>query len=303
MYWLDRPINQPLSRLKPVTQEIIAQPAVLAATAAPAAQAATSVCGNSGSMSILLNGIGIAKGEYNADALRFVSIDFDNQRVVVIAFPRDLLLTISRLPDKPQARIGPAYHLQFQATPGSLEDKNLAGTELVSQALLEHFGLLPDYYITLRLDAWAHMIDAIGGVQVNVPTALALPDGTTIQPGTQVLDGWRSMNYIRLLERGEAGRWQRQNIYFQALRGKILNAGIIPKLPDLLQQFDQVIFTDLSPAQLGELTCLLEKTPAEQVYFYEISGDLVSARSDGTLIPDLDKINAFLIEKLAPVIK
>jgi anionic cell wall polymer biosynthesis LytR-Cps2A-Psr (LCP) family protein len=62
------------------------------------------------------------------------------------------------------------------------------------------------------------MINTIGGVEVSVPAPLTLPDGSVIPAGTQVLNGWQSMNYIRLLSNGEAERLQRQNIYFQALR-------------------------------------------------------------------------------------
>jgi hypothetical protein len=82
-----------------------------------------------------------------------------------------------------------------------------------------------------------------------------------------------------------------------------LSAAVITKLPDLLQQFDNGIFTDFSVVQLGQLACLLEQVPADKVMFYEIGDNLVTTRDDGTLIPDLVKINAFIIEKLAPPVK
>jgi LCP family protein required for cell wall assembly len=311
VYLYNRPLNIPLSRTSPtpsptaisqrgeVEIEEPTQPtSTSTATATPVA--APGICGNSGKMTLLLTGIGIVGGDNTADAIRFVQLDFDQRQVIVVAFPRDLFLKVSAL-DGVNARIGVAFDEKYNRTTGASEDKLLAGTDLVALALGENFGVWPEHYLTLRLETWEQMVDTIGGVEVTVPAALTLPDGTVIQPGKQVLDGRLSMNYIRILnEGGEAERLQRQNIYFKALRDKMLSSDVITRLPALLDDFQELITTDLSPRQITELACMIEEVGTDKTIFYEVglTTNLATLQADGSLQPDLAQIRLFLKEKL-----
>lgn len=308
VFLFNRPLNIPLTRISPTPSptalpgrgEVELEEPIPTSTATAVPVAAAGICGSSGKMTLLLTGIGIVGADNTADAIRFVQVDFDQRQVIVVAFPRDLFLKVSAL-DGENARIGLAFDEKYNRTSGASEDKILAGTDLVALALGENFGIWPEHYLTLRLETWEQMVDTIGGVEVTVPAALTLPDGTVIQPGRQVLDGRLSMNYIRILNSsGEAERLLRQNIYFKALREKMLTSDVILRLPGLLDDFQELLVTDLSPRQITGLACMLEEVEIDNTIFYEVgvSANLATLQPDGSLQPDLAQIRLFLNEKL-----
>ena len=270
-------------------------PPLPAATVTPAPTAVPAgTCGQTGTLMLLFNGTGVAQGMTSADAIRVIKVNFDQPEMVIVAFPRDLWVKTTRLSslNMAEARLGPSFHFMQQTTNGTAQEKSLAGTTVVAQALYDNFAVQPQHYMTVNLEAWGKVIDTIGGVEVSLPGEMKSETGIVIPAGKQVLNGQLSKEYIRsLASGGEAARLQRQNLYAQALRKKVMNSQIIPQVPQLLTQFNDVLVTDLTPAQLVSLACMVENTPADQVSFYEISGDMVTTRTDGALAPNMDKIN------------
>ena len=171
-------------------------------------------------------------------------------------------------------------------------------TSQVAQALYDNFGLAPQYYFTVQLNDTIPMIDTIGGIDIDVPEAITTEYGLDIPSGPQTMDSKTAIEYARTFVQGDATRLQRQNLLLQALKAKVFNAKILPKVPDLYKQFDKAIVTDLSPKQINDLACLGDTLSQEQIAFYEIGGDLVSEGSGGILVPNVEKIKGKLSEWL-----
>lgn len=285
--WANRPLAEPLALSK--VEPAVNQPALTPDVAG--------VCGNRGTLVVLFTGADFSGGVWplGADAVRLVKVDFSNQKVDSVAFSRDLLLETKMLPNMPSQRLGLAYHYAKQAASGGAEDKIIAGTNTVAQTLVDAFGVAPEVYITVQLDSVQAMIDTLGGVPVNLPQGLTSDSGVNFPAGQQTLNGALSAEYLRTYDPGgDLARMKRQNLYLQALQARVISAGAVAKAPELLQQFDQAIVTDLSPKQLADLACLIEKVPPEQVTFHEISGNLLRAGEDGAVLPDTAGIKTFL---------
>jgi polyisoprenyl-teichoic acid--peptidoglycan teichoic acid transferase len=188
-------------------------------------------------------------------------------------------------------RIGPAFSEKRRISTGTEKDRYIAATTVVAQALYDNFGVVPTHYITVNLEPWARMIDTIGGVEVNLPAPLKLYNGMFLPAGPQTLDGNLSKEYIRTFTgAGEPDRLQRQNLFVKALSQKVMSGKILPKIPALLQDFNQAIITDLSPEQLLALGCLSEKISTTYTAFYEVNADAYTLQPDGGMIPNFDKI-------------
>ena len=198
----------------------------------------------------------------------------------------------------PETELGLSYYYKKQATNGSEKHVVTISTEQVAQALYDNFALEPQNYFTIQLDSVAPMIDSIGGVDVEVPYAITTEYGQEIQAGMQTMDGATASEYVRTFVEGDATRLQRQNLFIKALQNKILSAEILTKVPDLYKQFNQAIVTDLTPKQIGELACMADAVPQDQIEFHEIGGDLVSEQEAGILIPNVDAIKLKLAEWL-----
>ncbi len=268
----------------------------------PPAQKLPETCGNTGSLIVLFTGEDFSYGQWplGADAVRVAKFDFSGKQINTVAFPRDLWVKTPGLAEQnlTETSLGLSYYYIKQATNGSDKHKVTVATSQVAQALYDNFGLAPQYYYTVQLNDTIPMIDTVGGIDIDVPEALTTEYGLYIPAGPQTMDGKTAIEYVRTSVQGDATRLQRQNLFLKALKTKVASANILPKVPDLYKQFDKAIVTDLSPKQINDLACLANTLSQDQITFYDIGGNLVTRRSDGILLPNVDQIKAKLAEWL-----
>jgi LCP family protein required for cell wall assembly len=252
-------------------------------------------------MILLFAGTGTAGGMNSADAVRILKIDYAKPEVVVIAFPRDLWVQTPGLMDLNvnESLLGPAFDTKRKSITGTDKAKYEAAVNLLAQTLYDNFGVVADHYITVNVEPWGSMIDTIGGVEIVLPAEVTLNNGITIPAGKQVLNGTLSKDYVRsLYQASDAVRLERQDLFVKALHDKVLTADTLTKIPQLLKDFEAAIVTDLSPSELLSLGCLAEMAPPSQISFYEVSGELVTPREDGALLPKILEIKTVLVEAL-----
>jgi LCP family protein required for cell wall assembly len=295
-------LGQPLSLAVAAVTPTAAKPAAQE-KAAPQAQG---VCSTTGTTLMLLVGADFSMGvwPYGADAVRLVKLDFDTPGITVVAFPRDLVLdTVAmRDPEHVTTPLGLSYHYTKLATQGTEDEKILAATNLVAQVLYDNFAVQSEHYFTLQLDSVGAMIDEVGGLDIEVAETVTDKKGVTFNPGQQNMNGRLSIEFVRILEDedGEMGRLKRQEVFIKALQKKAIQADTITHMPALIEQFNEAIVTDLSPEILLNYACLLNSVPGKDAEFYEIHGQLVKVGEDGEMLPETDKIKAFLSEVFEP---
>lgn len=302
-----RPMAEPMKvqipEVQPTATAVQATAVAVAEQAKPAQK--TETCGQTGEMRLLFVGAHHFEtgAPIGAESVRLVKVDYDQKRVVVVVFPRDLLLKTPSLADLniSETRLGPAYRYEEAATQGDVKHQMTKATELVAQALYDNFAY-PEikkdyYYFDVRVDEMGKMVDTIGGVEVTLDQGFTNERNVTFKSGTQTLNGDLSIQFVNSLQPGgDRARIARQNLFAKALQTKALSTNILTKLPDLYKQFDQAIVTDLSPKQIEALACMAKGDPQVKIEIHEISVEhgLVTAGTHGELIPDTDNIKAAL---------
>lgn len=287
LYFLNSPINPPL--------EIVEATPTLIAEESPTE---TSLfCSETGSMLLIVLGTDLPETDFpkGADAIRFVELDFSNQEISILAIPRDLWISsfALTLQGYDAERLGQTYFIGKNLATES-EDEVRLGTSVLTQTFYDNFGLFPDHYVTLNMEAFAEMVDSIGGVGVNIPEDF---NGARFSflVGEQELSGDMLMDYSRTFLVGtEWDRLTRQDLVLKALKEKMISASIIAEIPSLLSQFDDIVTTDLTPQQFINLGCMLQNISDEDIHFFEISPDMVSFDSNGHMLPDRGKIITFI---------
>ncbi len=75
--------------------------------------------------------------------------------------------------------------------------------------------------------------------------------------------------------------------------------GIISQVPALLEQFDKVITTDLSPNQFVDLACMVDKVEENKIKYHEIKGpELVSQRDNYGLLSNIEAVKKSIKDSL-----
>lgn len=125
------------------------------------------------------------------------------------------------------------------------------GAELTTQILREYFLLDIAGYAHVDFDSFSALVNAVGGVDVNLTDAEAWALG--LASGPNHLDGATALRYCRL--RSIDSNWQRiarQRTTVQAILNRVKNMSVT-ELDRLSQQVLPLIHTDLSKAEITSI--------------------------------------------------
>ncbi len=189
-----------------------------------------------------------------------VTIDPQTKYVGMLSIPRDLQVNIpGSAPNKLDAAfaLGWAY-VHKGPTPFS----NAAGLSI--ETIQENFGIPIDYYAWVGLDGFVKVIDTAGGVDIDAIHPMVddvYPDDVNnqynnayaykrlyIAPGPQHMNGLQALEYVRTRHSdlvGDFGRSARQQQVLSQLKTKLATPGIIDKLPELAQDLNGHVKTDM----------------------------------------------------------
>jgi LCP family protein required for cell wall assembly len=236
------------------------------------------LCGAPPVMNILAIGADTRGDNYTyglADVIRLVRVDFENPKVTVLEFPRDLWVQIPDIADnlngQDYEKLNQAY---LYGNPGfGYTDDPARGPGLLARTLTINFGTQIDHYAAVNMRTFEKIVNAVGGIDVTLPETV---DGRTADDtnkrllfpeGTHHLDGTRALTLARIRIEGGFARAENQNRVLCALRDKLTSPDVITKMPDLIRAFQGAIQTDLSPEQLSQLACIGTKIPSGNIVF------------------------------------
>jgi LCP family protein required for cell wall assembly len=276
-------------------------PAAVAPTATPGP---VTVCSETGAWNLLVLGADTValRGDRGADLTRVIRLDFPNRRVTVYAFPRDLWVNTSGMgftnPVVDSTELGTVFYESYRRSTKSVSrDRLVDGTNAMAKMLNWNFSVRADHYMVMDASQLPAMIDAIGGVPINIPVRTTDPYiGMVFNPGQQTLTGAQALAYARAIPDSDFGRINRQQLLLDALRQKMMDPAVWVKIPQLYSQFNRSIVTDLSPEQINHLSCLLNEIPREAIVQTGIQQAWTSAGPRGSVNWDKNSVMNHLRE-------
>ncbi len=247
------------------------------------------ICGSQPEVTLLLIGIDYRRDDYYAglaDVIRVAQIDFSIPSVNVIALPRDLLVTLPEESfdvDGP-IKLGQAY---FFGTPSgehfSGED---GGAGALSEVIVRNFGISSDNYLVLDFAAFRKFINAIGGIEVNLPASIT--DGSHYFPkGEQLLTGREALIVARARKNyGEEFRINNQTIIMEAIFDRLKEPETLFRMPALLIEFRKAVQMNFSTVQIYIAFSLLRNQKKENIHYLTPPEELIQA--DREYLPTID---------------
>ena len=209
-----------------------------------------------------------------SDTLIVVHLDPNGRWASLLSIPRDTRVTIRDLGD---TKINAAYGQGYAAAegyfgPGATPQQGgmALAAQTVEQLLqLRQRGQQIDAVAQINFDGFARLIDALGGVTIDVPRAIVDDEYPTpdfgimrveFQPGVQEMDGQRALIYARTRHAdSDFGRAERQQQVMQAIVAKIRARGALGQVlfaPTLLGSLEGAVKTTLPIARLDVLAGL-----------------------------------------------
>ena len=134
------------------------------------------------------------------------------------------------------------------------ETDNL-GADALKLSVGEALGLPVDYYVLINLQGFAKMINALGGIKVNVNTYIpiggdtdrGIPPSEFIKPGAnKKLDGREALWYARgRYGSDDFARMDRQRCVINAIIKQANPANMLARYEDIAKAGKQIVFTDM----------------------------------------------------------
>jgi len=178
------------------------------------------------------------------------------------------------------------------------------GIEAMRDAASGVTGLTIQYYVLIDMQGFSQLIDALGGVDINVAERLPIGgdeefnnvDGW-VEAGQQHMDGFTALWYGRARHgTSDYDRMARQRVLQEAILKQFNPANVLTKFQGVAEAGQEVVKTDVPQGMLGYFTNLATKTKELPVGAVE----LVPANGVDPTDPDYDYIAGLIDAALNP---
>ena len=202
-----------------------------------------------------------------ADTNILVRVDPENAQITMLSIPRDTKIELEGYGTN---KFNAAYSYGDAALTIS-EASKLCDVDIA-------------HYAEVNFEELIALVDAIGGIEVDVPEAVNDPQAgpVVIQPGLQVLSGDAALTFARTRQfaDGDFTRTSNQRLVVEAIIKKVLSLPV-NELPDVISKAAKCVTTDLTIEQLvdialqfkdfNDITIHSAMVPSTTAYINEIS--------------------------------
>jgi LCP family protein required for cell wall assembly len=182
----------------------------------------------------------------NTDTIMVASYDGVNKEANIISIPRDTKVNVRRNLKKINAAFpaGQSGGAGFES-----------GVEQLKREVKTIIGFTPDFYVCVDFAAFIRIVDAVGGVEIDVPMNMELRDPDqnlyiSIPKGEQHLTGEEALKFARYRMGGvtisDFQRIENQQTVIKAVLDKLLQPACILRIPEFIDIFNDHVHTDVN---------------------------------------------------------
>lgn len=195
----------------------------------------------------------------NGDTLILLTFNPKTLNATMVSIPRDSYLPIACWPGKDENKITHAAAY---------------GNDCMMNTIQDFFGINIDYYAKINFKGLVKLVDAVGGVEVDVPHTLCTDNSNReetvcIHAGRQTLNGEQALTFARNrknLVNGDFGRAEHQQEIIMALINKMRTITEVSKFRTILNTVSNSLDTNLTTKQILE--------------FYNVGKDIIKRSSE-----------------------
>lgn len=207
----------------------------------------------------------------NGDSLILITFNPKTLNATMLSIPRDSYVPIACWPGKKENKITHAAAY---------------GTDCMINTIENFFGVDIDYYAKINFKGLVKLVDAMGGIDVEVPQDLCTDNSNRevevcINEGWQHLDGEGALVLSRnrkQLINGDFGRGQNQQLVIQAMLQKVKTINNVSQFTKIFETISNSLDTNLTTKQI--------------LSFYGVAKDIVMTglSSDSSNIVSIDQL-------------
>jgi LCP family protein required for cell wall assembly len=259
---------------------------------------------------LLLGGdAGVGRTGIRTDTMIVVSIDPASGDVAMFGIPRNW--TRVPLPDGMGVwdcncfpRLLNDLYIAGSEYPDAFPGPGTPGENAIKAGIGELLGIPIHYYALVTLDGFVGIVDALGGVDIDVPFRIVdetypHEDGVTteyvdILPGPQHLDGHLALAYVRARRHADDyARMGRQRCVLDAVLEQSDPAELLLAYPRIAGVLEETLQTDIPLSRIPDLIDLLPVVDLDSIVSVRFIPPtyLAEVTDEGRQIPNVDLIH------------
>lgn len=210
--------------------------------------------------------LGMDEEGLNTDIMILAQFDISGGKINLLQIPRDCYVGYEYT-NNPIGKINSVY------SEGSCEGSD--GINKVVTCVRDLFGIPIDSYIGIKCTDVPPVVDAMGGIPINVPYDIIYEADKIIYAGEQILNGEQSEWFVRFRHdylEGDIARIRTQRIFLAAAMQKVKNLGTL-KVISIYPTLKQYIMSDLETSEIGMLCDFASTVAMEDVYVRMVPGE------------------------------
>ncbi|MDF2569208.1 MAG: lytR 2 [Sporomusa sp.] len=218
-----------------------------------------------------------------SDTMFVVTVDTSTKEVSMLSIPRD---TRVKIPGYGWDKINHAYAE--------------GGHKLSQRAVEDLLGIPMDYYAIINFAAFNKIVDAVGGVTIDVEKRMYYEDPydnllIDLKPGEQKLDGRTAIKYVRYRdEEGDIGRIERQQKFIKAMLKEVTSPFILPRVPGIIREINSALQTDMTTSEMLNLAKLLNDASKTGLKAETIPGKPAYISDISYWLPDINELRNYV---------
>ncbi len=231
-----------------------------------------------------------AKSNSRSDTMIMASIDPNTKKTALVSIPRDTRIKNS------SGKYDKINSVNF-----------LEGPEAACKEVAKLLNVPVDYYVVTNFAGFGEIVDALGGVHINVPPGMKHSDpidpelAFNIPQGNQYLNGKQALGFVRF--RGgptaDIGRTENQQKFIKALAAEMLQSKTITKLPQLIPQINKNVRTNLPLKDMIYLANMAKEIDMANLSAQTLPGYFLHDNATGASYWEADKkVASILVESL-----
>jgi len=214
-------------------------------------------------LNILAIGTDSVETKGRADTIFVLSLSPKTKDTILFSIPRDMRVMI---PGRGMDKINHAFAY--------------GGIELLEETVENFMGLSIHYNGIMDFEGFQYVIDALGGVSINVEKDMYYVDQAgslkiNLHSGQQVLDGEKALEYVRFRfdPLGDLGRIQRQQKLVNAVIDQVMNFDSIIKIPNIIANLTEYIDTNMNSNEIISLAKIMKDIDRKRLWVETIQGE------------------------------
>lgn len=241
------------------------------------------------------------------DSMTVASIDASTGRTVLVSLPRNLQNVPFRS-DSPMRKLYPngytcgsqcllnAVYTAAEGRKDLYPNSREPGLDATIEAIEGATDLSINYYVMVNLKGFRSLVDAVGGVEVDVKTRIPKFGSTTvwkqeyIEPGKQVLNGKDALWYARSRYMSDDFmRMGRQKCLLKYMADQLSPQKVVLNAQDIATSSKQLLRTNIPAEELGQFADLALKSRGQRIATVSLVPPTVSV-----VTPDFDRIHRMI---------